>query len=355
MNAIDVLAAAASPRFPLSFAGAFAGTNYRTNVTITDTSGRGTEAALTAAGINGVMGSSDVSITTSANGHRQVNFIGSTLGLQPYETGALVIRPKRGSAIAAVFSVDNRTNDSTYFPPDLPSSFVARVIPAIGHLDGANGSRFRSDLYLFNPSDQPRSVGLDAKAWDVPESPAFLSLTLLPNEARVIRDVLLTAFGKTGIARLRYTSQAGGVRVTSRTYNVDSNGGTYGFLMPPLNNFQIGGSGDTLEILGAVADPKYRTNIGLVEMAGFATNQNASARIEILNESSHQVDAFTVNLPMAGGTQLNDVFRARGLAVTGPVLIRVTPISGTIGAYVTTTDNITNDSSYMAANLASRE
>ncbi|HEY3055455.1 MAG TPA: hypothetical protein VGK31_05945, partial [Thermoanaerobaculia bacterium] len=156
MNAIDVLAAAASPRFPVSFAGAFAGTNYRTNVTITDTSGRGTEAALTAAGINGVMGSSDVSITTSANGHRQVNFIGSTLALQPYETGALVIRPKRGNAIAAVFSIDNRTNDSTYFPPDLPSSFVARVIPAIGHLDGANGSRFRSDLYLFNPSDQPR-------------------------------------------------------------------------------------------------------------------------------------------------------------------------------------------------------
>ncbi|HSP15045.1 MAG TPA: hypothetical protein VLV78_09855 [Thermoanaerobaculia bacterium] len=358
MNAIDVLAAAASPRFPVSFSGAFPGTNFRTNVTITDTSGRGTEVTLSASGIDGIMGS-DVSISTGANGHQQINFIGASLGLFPYETGALVLRPARGTAVTAAFAIDNRTNDSTYFPPDLPSSSMVRVIPAIGHLDGANNSRFRSDLYLFNPSDQPRVVTLEAKAWDIPESPGFLQLTLLPNEARTIRDVLYTAFGKTGIARLRITSQVpfggSGVRVTSRTYNVDSNGGTYGFLMAPLNNFQIGGSGDTLEILGAIADPKYRTNIGLVEMNPWPTNQTATAKVEILDASSKTVDSFTVNLPVAGGTQLNDVFRARAINVSGPVLIRVTPTNGVIGAYATTTDNVTNDSSYLAANLAAKE
>lgn len=358
MNGIDVFAAAASPRFPVTFAGAFPGINYRTNLTLTDTSGHGTEALITAAGIQGTMGASDVSFSTAANGNQQINFVGSFLGLQPYETGALRVAPKRGNAIAAVFAIDNLTNDSTYFPPDLPSSFTARMIPAIGHLEGANGSRFRSDLYLYNPSDAPRMVSLDVKPWDTNEPPAFLSLTMLPNEARVIRDVLLTAFGKTGIARLRFTSSSGGsqgVRVTSRTYNVDSNGGTFGFLMPPLNNFQIGGSGDTLEILGAVADPAYRTNIGLVEMTQFANNQSATARIQILDSSSAIIDSFSVSLPMAGGTQLNDVFRARGLNVKGPVLIRVTPTNGTIGAYATTTDNITNDSSYLAANLAAKE
>ena len=276
----------------------------------------------------------------------------------PYETGALRVTPKRGNAVIAVFAIDNLTNDSTYFPPDVPSSFVARMIPAIGPLDGANGSRFRSDLYLFNPSAQPRGVTLEAKAWDTPEQPAFLSLTLLPNEARVIRDVLSTAFGKTGIARLRFTSQSpgnSGVRVTSRTYSIADNGGTYGFLMPPLNNFQIAGSGDTLEILGAFADPGYRTNIGLVEITAWATHQNATARVEIFDSASRTIDSFTVNVPIAGGTQLNDIFRARGLTVSGPVLIRITPANGTIGAYATTTDNITNDSSYLAANLAAKE
>ncbi len=357
MNAVDVFAAAASPRFPVTFAGAFPGSNYRTNMTLTDTSGRGTEAILTADGPQGAMGADGISFSTAANGHEQMNFIGTSLGLMPYETGALRVTPTRGNALTAVFTIDNRTNDSTYFAPDVPASFT-RMIPAIGHLDGANGAKFRSDVYLFNPSDQPRAVTLEAKSWEIAESPAFLTLTLLPNEARVIRDALVTAFGKTGIARLRYTSQTpggSGVRVTSRTYNVDSNGGTYGFLMPPLNNFQIAGSGDSLEILGAVADPGYRTNIGLVDMTEWPTNQNATARVEILDSSSKTVDSFNVTFPVAGGTQLNDVFRARELSVSGPVLIRITPASGMIGAYATTTDNITNDSSYLAANLSAKQ
>src|SRR5262249_22639648 len=155
---------------------------------------------------------------------------------------------------------DNRTNDPTFFPPDIPAS-VMRVIPAIGHLDGANGSKFRSDLYLFNNSSSAKTLTLQAKLWDVPENPATIPLTLLPHEARVILGVLSTAFGKTGIARLRFTSQGSttdtSVRVTSRTYTIDPDGGTYGFLMPPLNSFQSGSPGDTLEILGATLDPRF--------------------------------------------------------------------------------------------------
>lgn len=358
MNAIDVLAAAASPRFPVTFAGAFPGGNFRTNLTLTDTSGRGTEAVLNADGNQGDFGISGVSLTAGPNGHQQFNFINNSLGVQPYETGALRVTPKRGTAVTAVFTIDNLTNDSTYFAPDVPAGTLTRMIPAIGHLDGANGSRFRSDLYLFNPSNQVRGIMLEAKAWDTNESPAFLSLTLLPNEARIIRDVLATAFGKTGIARLRFTSQSfdnSGIRVTSRTYSVDGNGGTYGFLMPPLNNFQIAGSGDTLEILGAFGDAGYRTNIGLVELTEFPPNRTATATVEILDSSSKRIDLFSVSFPVAGGMQLNDIFRARGLTASGPMLIRVTPTNGTIGAYATTTDNVTNDSSYLAANLAAKQ
>ncbi len=356
MNAVDIYAAAASARFPVSFAGAFAGPGYRTNMTITDTSGRGTNASLLASSNNGPTGHTDITLSAPANGHEQLNGVADRLGLLPYETGALQIRPSRGFAVASVFSVDNKTNDSTYFPPDLPSATFSRTIPAIGHLDGANGSKFRSDIYLFNPADQPRMVTLQVKLWNTSDPPIALSLTLLPREARVIRDVL-SIFGKTGVAWLRFTSNTAdgsGVRVTSRTYNVDADGGTYGFLMPPLNNFQIGGSADTLEILGAVADGRYRTNIGLVELTAWPTGQNASARVEILDSQSRVVDSFSVNVPIAGGIQLNDIFRARDIKTTGAVLIRVSPSRGTIGAYATSTDNETNDSIYLAANLAAQ-
>ena len=356
MPAVDVFASAASARFPVTFAGAFLGSNYRTNLVITDAGDHGSVSGLRAAGTTGLMGLSGVTFEVGAKGQQQINGIGPMIGVYPYETGALLFQPTRGSAIASVFTIDNRTNDTTFFPPDLPAPIV-RTIPAIGHLDGANNSRFRSDLYIYNPTSNLRTLALQVRMWDSPDT-ATLQFTLLPNEARVIRDVLQTMFGRTGIARLRYQSLDGnsnGVRVTSRTYSVNDDGGTYGFLMPPLNNFQSGGSGDTLEILGAIAHNDYRTNIGLVDLTGFGTGPSISVKIEIVDKAGHVADSFTVSVPFAGGMQLNDVFRARGLSVTGPVLIRVSPLGGLIGAYATHLDNRTNDASYLSANLAAKQ
>ena len=356
MPAVDMFAAAASARFPVTFAGAFLGTNYRTNLVITDAGEHGSVSGLRAAGTTGLMGLSDVKFAVGPKGQQQINGIGPMIGVYPYETGALLFQPTRGSAIASVFTIDNRTNDTTYFPPDLPAPIV-RTIPAIGHVDGANNSRFRSDLYIYNPTGQLRTLTLQVRMWDSPDT-GTLQFTLLPNEARVVRDVLQTMFGRTGIARLRYQSMDGnsnGVRVTSRTYSVNDDGGTYGFLMPPLNNFQSGGSGDTLEILGAVAHDDYRTNIGLVDLTGIGTGPSVSVKIEIVDAAGSVADSFTVSVPFAGGMQLNDVFRARTLTVKGPVVIRVSPLGGLIGAYATHIDNRTNDASYLSANLAAKE
>ncbi len=355
-NGVDFLNAA-GPRFPLTFSGVFQGASYRTNLTIADVSGRGTTVNASGAGPYGQMTTTGMLFNAVPNGQQQFNFLGLTLGVGN-DTGALILQPSRGEAIASVFVVDNRTNDPTFFPPDIPAS-VVRVIPAIGHLDGANGSKFRSDLFLYNNSPVAKLVTLQAKSWDVPESPAFLPLTLLPYEARVIRDVLLTAFGKTGIARLRFVAQGSAtdasVRVTSRTYTVNSDGGTYGFLMPPLNSFQSAAAGDTLEILGAALDPQFRTNLGLVELSAFPNQTAARARVEIIDDAGASLDSFEVAVPSAGGMQINDLFHARGLPDSGkPVLIRVTTIQGSIGAYGAFVDNRTNDPAYVAANLAAR-
>jgi hypothetical protein len=356
MMAVDAFAAAASPRFPVTFAGAFLGPDYRTNLVLTDTSGRGIDAALSASGVYGPMGLASVMFQVGPSGQQQFNGIGASLGLQFYEAGALTVKPARGTAVASLFVVDNRTNDATYFPPDMTAPF-GRAIAAIGHLDGANNSRFRSDLYIHNTGAAARTVNLTATPWEAPLSAAHLAVTLLPNESRIFRDVLNTVFNKTGIARLRYQAfgDMNGIRVTSRTYNVDDKGGTYGFLMPPFNNFQIAASGETLEILGAVADSRYRTNVGLVDTNMFSNGQTLDVRIDVIDNSGKQVDSFMTTVASSGGRQLNDVFRSRDLNVTGPVLIRVTPRGGLIGAYATMTDNRTNDSIYLAANLAAQE
>ena len=229
----------------------------------------------------------------------------------------------------------------------------------IGHVDGANGSRVRSDIYLLNLSPTVRTVTLEVKKWDTNEFPYQLRFTLLPNEARVIDDALMKLFGKQGLARLRYWSDgangdASGVRVTSRTYTVEESGATYGCLIPPLNNFQSAAAGEALEIIGIVGGTGFRTNLGLVDLSPSNPSlQVVNVRISIFDDKGKSIDRFTVALPVAGGMQINDLFGLRGLTAppAARVVVQVLDGTGLVGAYATLTDNVTNDSTFLGANL----
>ncbi len=352
MVAIDAFNAA-GPRFPVSFAGAFPGENFRTNILLTDTTGRGTEAQLRAYGASGPIGTEIATIGAPRGGIFQANGIKSSLNLLANDAGALVVQPTRGNAIATVVAIDNRTNDPTYFPPDLAGP-AQRTIPVVGHLDGANGAHFRSDLYLYNAASQSQNVYVSIRRWDNGAVTPRV-LRLLPHEARVIPDVLQTRFATDGLAALAYASDlADSVRVTSRTYTVDASGATYGSLIPPLNNFQIGASGDRLEILGAIAGSGFRTNIGLVELAPFLRTAS-TVRIRLLDEQRREIDAMNVEVPSGRGLQLNDVFRGRGIATPQSGLIVVEVLQGTrVAAYATMTDNVTNDTAYFGAQLGAK-
>jgi len=355
IGAVDFFAAAGA-RFPLSFSGALQGTDFRTNLVAVDTSGRGSDVAVRAPETgDGVR--PDFPFRAPSGGQAQVNGLAQLLAVPPDRSGALVVQPLSGEVVASVVAVDNRTNDPTWFPPDLPSPYV-RTIPVIGHVDGANGSKFRSDLFLFNSSDQPQPITLTAKRWDLPEAEAIVNLTLSPRESLTVRDVLPSLFGRTGIARLRYVSnsyESSGVRVTSRLYTLDPSGGTFGLLMPPLNSFQSAGPGESLEILGPQGGRNFRTNLSLVELTAFADGSSIPVRIEIFDDFGVLLDRFETSVPVAGGVQLLDLFRTRGLGEGPPAaLIRVSPLGGLVGAFATTLDNGTNDPTYHPAALASR-
>jgi hypothetical protein len=352
VNGIDVYSAFSS-RFPATFAGAILGANYRTNLVLTDVSGRGSDATLTAFPSPAL----PQKLSTPALGQQQVNRLGEMFDVAA--NAALVVQPTRGEALAGAVAIDNQTNDATYFPPDIAAS-VVRMFPAVGHVDGANGTHFRSDLYVFNNSETSRLVTLQPTLWDGTPV-AFQWFTLQPHETRVFPDVLYTTFARSGMARLRLWSGSSttdpAIRATARTYTVDENGGTVGFLMPPLNSFQTGAVGDTLEILGTSLQKSFRTNVGLVDTTRCdACGVKSRARVDVIGSHGAQLDSFEVELPAAGAAQLNDVFRARGLPESGePVLLRVTVLNGMLGAYAAMVDNGTNDPAYFAANLAAKQ
>ncbi len=358
VGAIDVYAAA-SARFGLTFSGAFQGFDSRSNVGAVNVSNREARINLRAAGDSGEMGQRDFTFTVPAGGFQQVNGISDQLDFPSWRQGALEFRPESGEAIPILTVTDNRTNDPTYFPPDLSSS-VVRIIPAVVHMDAANGAKYRSDLFLYNASDEVRSVLLAAKPWDSAESEKIITLTLLPHEQKTVRDALPVIFRMTGTARLRFQSLNAtndpGIRVTSRTYTPAANGGSYGLVIPPLNAFQTAGPGEALEILGVQGGASYRTNLALIETSQAATGGSVRVRVEIVGETGRVMDAFTMTVPAAGGVQLNDLFRSRGLG-DGPdvALLRILPSSGLIGAFATTVDQKTNDPSYFPAGLAATE
>jgi len=360
VGAVDLFASA-SPNFPVTFAAALLGPDFRTNVVLTDTSGRGSKLELAVAPASADETVALLNLDAPARGQRQLSGLAGAAGLPPGSRGSVQLGPTKGEVVAGLIAIDNATNDPTWWAPDLPA-VVPRTIPALVHTGGAGGAEWRSDLYLFNPTGETQTVFLSARSWTSPADVRSVSFTLLPEESKVVRDALLAAFGMTGVARVTFQSGASpttneGVRATSRTWTASSGGGTYGHPVPPLNSFQAVAAGETLEILGPVAAPGSRTNLALVDLLdpGNATN-SLSIRVEILDAAGRTADSFTTPVAPGGGSQLNDLFNARGLpADLGPVLIRVTPSGGMVAAYATTIDNGTNDPTYFQAGLTASE
>jgi hypothetical protein len=349
MNAVDT-STGFGPRFPASFAAAISGTTSRSNLVLTDVSESGIDVELRSR--RPQADDAHLTLTSPAIRQLQLDHLARQFDLGSSGEAALDVTSRNGFVIPSLIAVDNGTNDPTYFPAD-SSTARMRMIPALGSVMGPNGARYVSDLHFYNASDQPAGMTIQAKRWDSSESKTF-SVALAPNETLVWRDVVRTKFNQSGIVRARMQA-SGNVRVTSRTYTVDPvTGGTYGFALPPLNNFQIAAPGDTLEILGAVIDPRFRTNLALVDTAVVNRVDLLPVHVEIVASGGEVLRAFDTNVQTAGGTQLVDLFRGIDVPSPAAVLIRVSPRAGLVAAFATIIDNQTNDPGYLAANLGAK-
>ena len=359
VGSVDMLTAA-GPAFPLTFSAGLLGEGFRTNLVVTDATGRGTqlEALLSTA-----EGKAEIPLPVSlpANGQTQLNDMATLSGAPASTVGSQTVTPKSGWVLAGSIAIDDRTNDPAWFGPDsVPDAIWAHsIIPAVVHAAGAKGAQYRTDLFLFNADESSASVRLSVKDWYRDENEQDVDLTLSGRESRVIRDVLWTLFGRSGVARLAL-SGAGtgrlGIRATSRIYDLASDGSTHGMALPALGWLQTARDGDTIEILGPTGGAGFRTNLSIVHL-GYQYAPPSTVHVEIVDPAGVVADAFEVSVPSGRGLQIDDLFHTRGLG-DGPVaaLIRLsistTDQSASLAAYATTIDNGTNDPVYYGANLA---
>ena len=314
----------ASARFPAVFSGAFPGDGFRTNLLL----------------------SSEAGAEVTVGGRLVSLAAGSAMQLNGVAHGTIV-QPTRGNAIASAVVIDNRTNDASWFANDtMSTSPYSKVIPFAASIKGANGTRVRTDVSMTNPGTVPLVVGL----WILPLASDGewhqKGYRVEPGEMRIVRDAV-GAHGIEGIALIDVLSQpldpiqsGTPARVTSRTYSVDANGGTYGTVVPPMSVFQYAFSGEALELL-SLAGPHLQLSVGLYGSEG-------PFRVHLFDESGTQLRSIDVTIP-PGGTILQNIARDHDPRAVR-ILIEPAAPDQFVRAYAMQVDTRTGDMAYVGAN-----
>jgi hypothetical protein len=143
------------------------------------------------------------------------------------------------------------------------AALIDAVIPAAASTPGANGSQWRTDVWMTNHGDTAATLNLFYTNNGL-ASLGTGSVTIPPHESLTLPDIVQATFhqpGTTGMILLRGTTN---VEITSSTYNLQEDGGTAGSTIPALATNDLLLQGDQAGIPAASDATHYRDNIGFI-------------------------------------------------------------------------------------------
>jgi hypothetical protein len=228
---------------------------FRTNLGLVNRAAAPVTATLTLYSKDGAT-SATKSLTLAANSFQQaplVSFFPEIEG-RTLDVLSMRIASSADDAVSAYASVvDNATQDPVYIQAVPATAGGSIMIPVVGRTPGANGTFWRSDVTLFNPTFNRivLTLGYDG---------ASRTVNLDGGATQVLSDVLST-FGQSSGSGALSISWSGGSSpvVTSRTYTTVASGGTYGQSIDPVAAFA-----SRQFVPGLRNDGSYRSNVGFV-------------------------------------------------------------------------------------------
>lgn len=241
---------------------------FRTNVGLVNRSAADMSAALVLYDASGAtLGTANV--TVPANNFQQAplaHFFPQIAG-ESLDVVSMRVVAESAEALSAYASViDNKTQDPVYIQAVPAAEGGELTIPVVGRSPGVNGTFWRSDVAVFNPSSDRMIV-------QVHYGGDMSALSIGARDTVVLDDVL-AAFGREsgqGTLRMTWVSVTGPV-VTSRTYTSTEGGGTYGQSIDPAASFA-----SQVYVPGLRHDGSYRSNVGFVNGGANAESFTVSA------------------------------------------------------------------------------
>src|SRR3954447_9150077 len=140
----------------------------------------------------------------------------------------------------------------------------AKTIAVVGHVNGANGTRFVSDVRLFNRGISPAHVTLIYTPSGANGNTTFAAINAVIDAGHVVAfdDIVANELQSVGTGQLAIEGDIAQLAITSRTYTT-MNSGTFGQFVPAAD-----GATSPQIISYAEVDDAFRTNYGFAEIGG---------------------------------------------------------------------------------------
>ncbi len=214
-------------------------------------------------------------------------------------------------------------------------SFTQRLIlPAAVRIAGRNGSAWRTDLLLRNPS----SVSTDVTLRYVPSGggrPIEAALTLAPREIRSLTDVLAFLGVEDGLGAVSITPSGDGGIEAAAELHCDTPGGRYGTGIEVYDAATAAGARFPVSFAAGAPGAGSRTRVIAADGGGLG----ASGRL-ITGGGAMEFD-----VPPSGEAELS-------IGDAGSPALRLAPTQGDVLAAALVVDDVTGDPTFFGPDLA---
>jgi hypothetical protein len=224
-------------------------------------------------------------------------------------------------------------------------------IPGAANVEGANDSRWTTDLQLMNRGSESASYTVELLVRGQANlSPDLVSFALAPGHSVRYANALDSLFHTTGAGTLRITSVSGDLVASARTATTEA-GTSHSVCIEGMDAVNAVGAGQVQHLIQLQNDETARTNVGVisaspnsiwVDVRFFAADGDTLGELQLEVEpfESRQInDVFSSLETTKALDELHDAFAVVSSSTSGAAFF----------AYASVVNNDTNDAIFVPA------